>query len=258
MSRGTCWSVTINNPTDEDDELIALAKQRSGWVVIGQAEKGKEGTPHYQLMVKTPQVRFSAVKKAFPRAHIELAKNAVALEQYVTKAETRTGQLPNKSQYYPSLTKLWDLISVKLYELTDDKDIANSFWWSELSDKKKLSWFDESISALISDGYHVETMGVNPQIRSCFVKYSQSLFRRINISADRQTDRQLVQSVAIPVASNINHADEDEGEENGLSETGGSEAYESEGDSDEESEATSLSDEGSDDSSCEADSGSEE
>jgi len=70
--RATVWSVTINNPTPSDEEGIALARQR-GWQVEGQKEKGSEGTEHYQLMVKTPQVRFSAVKKAFPRGHIEAA-----------------------------------------------------------------------------------------------------------------------------------------------------------------------------------------
>ena len=83
-SRSNIWSLTINNPTADDEECIQLARQK-GWKVEGQKEVGKEGTPHYQLMLKTPQVRFSAVKKLFPRAHIEIARNATALAQYVTK-----------------------------------------------------------------------------------------------------------------------------------------------------------------------------
>ena len=66
--RSTCWSVTINNPTADDEECIALARQVN-WTVEGQLEKGVEGTLHCQLMVKTPQVRFSALKKMFPSAY---------------------------------------------------------------------------------------------------------------------------------------------------------------------------------------------
>lgn len=100
--RATNWSVTINNPIKADEENINLARQK-GWMVEGQLEKGDNGTPHYQLIVKTPQMRFSALKKAFPRAHIEVAKNVKALETYVKKDETRIGQLPDASEFYPSL-----------------------------------------------------------------------------------------------------------------------------------------------------------
>jgi len=106
--RATCWSVTINNPLPADDENIALAKQKSGWKVEGQLEKGENGTPHYQLMVKTPQTRFGSIKKAFPRAHIEPARDIKALSKYVSKEETRIGTLPLNDKY-PSLTVLWDL-----------------------------------------------------------------------------------------------------------------------------------------------------
>lgn len=79
--RSRYWSLTINNPTQEDEEAIALARQR-GWKVEGQKEVGKEGTPHYQLCLDcSQQQRFSAVKKAFPRAHIEAAKSVVALKK---------------------------------------------------------------------------------------------------------------------------------------------------------------------------------
>lgn len=96
QTRATCWSLTINNPTKSDEEWIQQARQK-GWQVEGQLEKGKEGTEHYQLMVKTPQVRFSAVKKQFPRAHIEIARNPAALAQYVAKEETREADLPKAS-----------------------------------------------------------------------------------------------------------------------------------------------------------------
>jgi len=174
--RATCWSVTINNPISDDDENIARAKQKSGWKVEGQLEKGENGTPHYQLMVKTPQVRFSAVKSAFPRAHIEVTRNVKALTAYVHKDETREGALPVNDKY-PSINKLWCLLTdwIGEYVPTDPDE--------------RLAVFDQFISDMIERGYHVETMGVNPQLRSCVKKYLPALLYRSE-KIRRQTDRQ--------------------------------------------------------------------
>lgn len=195
QQRANCWSVTINNPIKADEENIQLARQK-GWKVEGQLEKGEQGTPHYQLMVKTPQVRFSAVKKQFPRAHIEVARNVSALSQYVTKEDTRTGSLPETSEKYPSLAKLWDLFqewhdkrpNTEVDEdlLIDVKQIANS--------DQRLEHFDQFIADAIVRGYHVETMGVNPQIRACVKNYMYQLLKRSRI-VRRQTDRQTDENV---------------------------------------------------------------
>jgi len=204
QDRASCWSVTINNPTQSDEEWINQARQK-GWRVEGQLEKGENGTPHYQLMVKTPQVRFSAVKKQFPRAHIEMARNAQALESYVSKEDTRVGNLPETSELYPSLAKLWDMFREwhdKRYEV--DEETLNDMQPINNPDKR-LYVFDRFIEDAIVRGYHVETMGVNPQIRSCVKNYMPQLLKRSRKNLRRQTDRQtddiLVQSIDIPNAT---------------------------------------------------------
>lgn len=180
--RATCWSITINNPLPADDENIARAKQRSGWKVEGQLEMGENGTPHYQLMVKTPQTRFGSIKKAFPRAHIEPARNVKALAEYVHKAETKIGSLPVNDKY-PSLTALWEMFDE--YLRTEQEAVPTG--------EGALVSFDRFISLYIELGYHIETMGVNPQIRSSVKKYLPSIiFRAQNIrrqKTDRQTDK---------------------------------------------------------------------
>lgn len=176
--RATCWSVTINNPTKTDDDNIAMVKQKSGWAVYGQKEVGANGTEHYQLMVTTPQVRFTAVKKAFPRAHIEIARDRKALTKYVNKEETRTGALPTDTKY-PSQQKLWDMFA----EWLDDK----GSWW-DWDGEKALTQFDRFICAKIDEGYIVETIAVNPQTRSCVKNYFVPIIQRSNVR--RQTDRQ--------------------------------------------------------------------
>lgn len=181
------WSVTINNPTDADLEQIAMARQR-GWEVLGQLEKGVEGTSHYQLAVKTPQVRFSAVKKQFPRAHIEVAKSRAALLKYVIKEETRAGELPNTTDKYPSLSRFWDLVFEHLNGLgKDGLDYVEldsgvvCMYRRELNEvlkKNPLHFLDAATAALIERGYHVEGIGANPNTRSQWKLYHKQLILR--------------------------------------------------------------------------------
>lgn len=92
-ARSSAWSLTINNPTELDDACIRDAR-RLGWTVIGQKERGENGTEHYQIALRTPQMRFSAVKRVFKRAHIEPARNWGAIQAYTQKTETAIGDLP--------------------------------------------------------------------------------------------------------------------------------------------------------------------
>lgn len=185
MERATCWSVTINNPISADDENIAIAKQKSGWHVEGQLEQGEEGTPHYQLMVKTPQVRFSAIKKLFPRAHIEVARNAKALAEYVHKDDTRIAELPKDNDKYPTMERFWDLF----YEYYETARNNVDFEGIETPDTR-LQLLDNFVSHQIQHGSFVETFGVNPQTRSSVKKYLPSIFIRCKKLRRQKTDRQ--------------------------------------------------------------------
>lgn len=182
-TRASAWSVTINNPIEADEENIALARQK-GWKVEGQKEQGEQGTVHYQLLVKTPQIRFSALKKQFPRAHIEPARNVAALEQYVNKEDTRIGELKQDQEKYPSLQKLWDMF----YDWIKEKNLnlACESWGNE----KWLRYFDWFINDAIIAGYVVETMGVNPQVRACVKQYGRSLIVRCRNAQRQALDRQ--------------------------------------------------------------------
>lgn len=193
IERATAWSLTINNPNEGDDECIALARQK-GWKVDGQIEKGDNGTLHYQAIVKTPQVRFSAVKKQFPRAHIEVARNVKALEAYVQKQESRVGALPTSERYITSMKQLWNLVIDTLESASIPKEHRIMFGDTTPYDERRfvpLEAFDYAIMELITEGYYgIETMGINPQTRSAWNKYWKALIYRRQ--ADRQTDRSIV------------------------------------------------------------------
>lgn len=185
--RATTWSLTINNPTASDEEAINLARQK-GWKVYGQEEVGQEGTPHYQLMVKTPQVRFSAVKKLFPRGHIEVARDPAALARYVVKEATRVSSLPAQQDKYPSLSKYWALVFGVLNDGTKDGldyvELAESrvaFYrehTQRLWETKPLALLDRATKALIKEGYHVEGIAANPTTRSQWNLYADEILLR--------------------------------------------------------------------------------
>lgn len=198
--RANTWSVTINNPIAADEENINLARQK-GWKVEGQLEKGKNGTPHYQLMVKTPQVRFSAVHKQFPRAHIEVARNVAALANYVQKEETRVADLSSDQELYPSLNKVWSMFA----DWIDSCDLRSRRYFTWTCDQW-LENFDSFIEDKILEGYRVESIAVNPSTRSIVKKFGSAIYHRSSKenklgecpqTEDRQTDEENVQEVDI-------------------------------------------------------------
>jgi len=186
QTRATCWSVTINNPVESDKEAIATAGQKR-WTVTGQLEKGENGTPHYQLIVRTPQVRFAAIKKQFPRAHIEIAHHPEALAKYVVKEDTRVAALDG-TERYPSQAKTMEFYAAHMIKLSEFVNLEC------LAPRRMLDEFDLMCSYKIQEGYYMELIAVNPQVRSAIVKFGLAIVCRER-ARRRQTDRQTTQKV---------------------------------------------------------------
>lgn len=260
--RATCWSGTQFN-------LKAFEVQQNeatqlGWTVKGQLEECPETKrQHYQFAVKTPQVRMSQVRKVFPGAHIEEARNPKALMQYVNKEETRIGDLPAVSEMYPSLAKLWEIMFNYMikekYFIVEDGKISANFRrpWNKCV---SLEWFDEFISLSIQDGYHIETMAVNPQTRSCWKLYAYSIVvRQLTLFRksleDRQTDRQVEFSSQQEDITNASAEQDDEGTSGSDSEEPTASDYGSGDDYEEDVSEGSGSDRSSEGCDSESDSG---
>lgn len=183
-SRATRWSVTINLKNvarSTADECIARARQ-TGWRVYGQLEKGDTtGTEHFQLVVATPQVRFSAVKKMFPTAHIEVANDWDALMSYCQKDDTRVESLKEVSSNYLPWSQLRQMFAE--YVLEDEFTIHTS------DPDRRLQVWDRFIGDLIEKGYEVDLMGMNANYRACVSRYWHNYLRRY-MKTERQTDTQ--------------------------------------------------------------------
>lgn len=186
--RATCWSITINNPTDQDLNPSLPA----GWSMTGQIEKGAEGTEHYQGMLKTNQVRFTAVKKVFPRAHIEVARNRTALQKYVHKEETRLSTVAdNKSaqvtlfDYQHSIASKWDdnVFYQRIQSQHDFEDEKKQPHTSE--DDLAMKYLDDMVAEDIENGMiGVEYIAINPMWRSAWKK-----FWRVMIAREKKLER---------------------------------------------------------------------
>lgn len=178
--RATCWSITINNPVDSD--YPAADTLPPGWSYEGQIEQGEQGTTHYQGMLKTPQVRFSQVKKYFPRAHIEVAKNVVALKKYVHKTDTRLEEVPTVRSTTPTMWDYQDVIA-RLWDPEEFEKICEQD--TEAYDKgdSPLVYVDRLISREIRKGVKgIEYIAVNPLWRSAWKKfYKDIIFRALFI-----------------------------------------------------------------------------
>lgn len=172
-NRASCWSVTINNPTDAEVNVTLP----SGWKLTGQYEVGDGAeTRHFQGMLKTPQVRFSAVKKMFPRAHIEVARNQAALKQYVDKEETRVASFGGNES--PTIFQYQDIIAD---DWNDEEyaEFVEEHLKLNVEADPLLAYVDHLCSKRIEEGAKgLEFVSVNPIWRSSWKRFGPAIVRR--------------------------------------------------------------------------------
>lgn len=174
--RASCWSITINNPKTEEYQIVLPAR----WKLEGQLERGEEGTLHYQGMLNTPQVRFSAVKKVFPRAHIEIARNKQALAKYVHKEETREAAvtaIPTLFEYQSIIAAAWeeDEYSARWRNACEHASPTNM----PCPDEVAMQYIDSLVAADIEYGRRgAEFIAINPMWRSSWKKFWRSIIKR--------------------------------------------------------------------------------
>lgn len=153
-----------------------------GWRMVGQIEQGHEGTVHYQGMLSTPQVRFSAVKKIYPRAHIEVAKNKKALEKYVQKEDTRVQSV--QSDTIPSIFEYQTIIA-KRWSETGYAAVVAAFPRKD-RDELAMLYLDSLVAQDIATGRRgAEWIATNPMWRNAWKKFWRVIIQRENASVER-------------------------------------------------------------------------
>lgn len=193
--RGSGWSITIF----DEDKSWETATLPAKWALVGQMEKCPDtGKIHFQGMLTTPQVRFSAVKRVFPKAHIELARDKRALHAYVRKEDTRIQSLPDRCSNIPTLWDYSDKLAVSYIE-EEFKKFQDKYSDQEICKLTKndmlLEYIDTLVCKDIESGQKgVEFICVNPMFRSAWKRYGTSIVSRYhsildkNISSDRSIE----------------------------------------------------------------------
>ena len=169
------WSITINNPTDADREAIRTLGQHKWFKgFVNQVEEAS--TEHIQGYLKTEYIRFSAVKKVFPRAHIEVAVNKHALKTYCEK---------NDLTYKAEGEEVAETLSVgsvhrnAAAKYPTYEACKAEYDKQENPEEYALTELDDAVKKLIRKGvFGVEFIGANPQTRSVYKKYYLSLMYR--------------------------------------------------------------------------------
>jgi len=163
------WSLTVwhSKTTPEqfkEYEAQAFASHPK-WSIHGQQEEGeKSGKPHYQLFLKTPdQPRKSTLIKLFPAVHIESETNRAALEKYVHKEETRTGEFKSVERSHITFKET----CLQFFRYLERQNLHEEHHTIE----ERLVLWDEFICLSVGEGIVVDIIGVNPQYRSCISKY---------------------------------------------------------------------------------------
>lgn len=177
--RATTWSLTQQVESEEEAQTFMAQQTPPGWRLEGQVERAPTtGKLHLQLLLKTPQVRFSQVKKQFASAHIEVARDAKALARYVHKDETRVSGVEHRAT-----PTVWDfnLLIVDKWDCDEFQLRASLKNWEDASTSQVMIYVDYIIGTLIEDGVRgAEYMGVNPMIRSAWQRYWKNmLYRKI-------------------------------------------------------------------------------
>jgi len=202
-TRATCWSITINNPTDADLRPTLPAK----WVLTGQIEQGKEGTVHYQGMLTTTQVWRSAVKKILPRAHIEPAKNKAALQKYVSKEDTRLSKvddivsdIPTLFDYQHTIAQQWDDDEFKDFQSNFPDDQLAKLGMGEIA----LQYVDKLVALDIERGLiGIEYIAINPMWRSAWKKFWKAMILRERIPVEKISNEIIYDEIPTPSPQGI-------------------------------------------------------
>jgi len=183
----TMW-LTDGRTIDTLDQYVQAMP--TNWHVEGQIEQGHDSQDrlHAQLFLKTEQTRGTKVQKYFPECYLDEARNPFALKNYVHKKDTRVAEFKTVENRSPQ----WSVVADRFFEwIVSDRPRAIN----AQTDDERMAYWDEFIGLSIQEGMRVEIIGVNPQYRSCVMRYWDSFIiaseRRLSekTSIDKKTDK---------------------------------------------------------------------
>lgn len=178
------WSITINDKEEKltDKDLISAMP---GWKLEGQWERGESGTRHFQGYLNTPPVRFNAVKRAYPTAHIEICRDVGALKSYVHKDDSRIStyeptKVPSMFEFQTQVSAVWNWRDFSDYVEQQNKEALSAKEIKTIDDHA-MGYLDMLVSEMIEEGaLGLEFLAINPMWRSSWKKFWRAILKRNN------------------------------------------------------------------------------
>lgn len=185
--RASWWSITINNPTEEDR---AALQHPPTWVKLikCQDEIGKNGTLHIQGLANTTQVRFSSVQNWLPRAHIEIARDKKKLLNYVQKTETAVDgtQFTNAREFLTTAKALRKLAKHYVKPTEEEVFRAGDNYGVCI---KRAYW--AAVRQILREDEELVSLYCRPDLYRAWENTSEVWLEKVEEEEeDRQTDRQ--------------------------------------------------------------------
>lgn len=189
-------------------EIEEYAKRQlaPGWKLTGQVEQcPKTMRYHFQALLKTNQQRFGTVKRAMGTAHIEVARNVKALEQYVTKDKTKVADV-DTSNSVPTLYEYVDIIASKFSvedwnALLDAEEHATEIALAPVrsQDQLLLEYVDQLVAKDIRSGRRgAEFHAVNPAWRCIWKKFGFDIIARYDAAQQESPSPQADEASPAP------------------------------------------------------------
>lgn len=228
----TYWSITINNPDDNDMLIVRNPNDKYIRGFVWTLEEGEEGTPHIQAWVRLQRNQtLSFVKKLYPRAHIKPCRKDEYNEnthQYAQKNdETTVGNhiislndpIPDSAGVILEVLKRWDhpKTAKSLYEGNDPDEYFKD---RSVAYKMLREWMVSTENEMVEEKPYLAKLFVSPIYERTLARFWRQFLYHVYIKPD-----------AIQVDSRSSD------------EEGGSSIQESEDYQDDQSEAISTSDE---------------
>lgn len=201
----TYWSVTINNPDENDYLIVRNPNDKYIRSLVWTPEEGEEGTPHIQAWVRLQRNQSLAfVKKLYPRAHLKPVDKDVYNEnthQYAQKNdETTVGNhhitindpLPAAdSILYKVLDQAWDRLLESDAFLKDRLMHSDSSLYGEVFDvnltlKKLDTAFIER--RMIMERSGLEKIFCSPSYEKMKTKYWREIIFRLKHKQDASSE----------------------------------------------------------------------
>lgn len=194
--RASWWSVTINNPTELDRQTVHGPAPRWVRIIKGQDEIGESGTLHLQMALNTAQVRMSQVKQWLPRAHIEAARNANALANYVSKDKTAVANSQFEHNYYDTNSQSMPDVLMLIAEVANTeltaKRMAVNVDTGKVDMKKEEAYkqeFWDAVAIVVGNNENLIQTLTMPSYEKAWVKTRNVWLLKVQV--DRQTELSL-------------------------------------------------------------------